>query len=409
MLQRPLLNMFRRVKNYRLGLLAAEIRLFLFNTLPAVNRRERQLISLQPSAPAAGHVLLAYIHDGFFLKPGDPVPHDHTSYWEAPEMARAFLELGYHVDVIDENNDRFIPTKPYSLFVSNRNNFDRIAPMLNPDCVKILYIDSAHWLFHNSAGYRRLQGLQQRRGIVLRPRRSLQPSFAIEQADYAMVLGNAFTVSTYQYANKPFHRLPVASALLYPWVEDKDFEAHRRNFLWLGSGGFVHKGLDLVLDVFADMPDYQLTVCGPITEERDFTRAYHKELYETPNIRTLGWIDIGSPQFLELARSCVALVYPSCSEGQSTSVVTCLHAGLIPVISYECGLDVADFGTILRECSLHEIKAAIRAISSLSRDDLARRSRQAWEYARATHTREVFAQEYRKIISTILGPTRGLA
>jgi len=407
--QRFLLNMIRRAKNYRLGLLAAEVKLFLLNTLPAVNKRERRLISLKPSTPAAGNVLLAYMNDGFFLKPGEPVPHHHTSYWEAPEIARTFLELGYHVDVIDENNDRFVPAKPYALFVSNRNNFDRIAPMLNPDCVKILHIDSAHWLFHNSAGYRRLQGLQQRRGFVLRPRRSLQPSFAIEQADHATVLGNAFTIGTYRHVNKPFHRLPVASPLLYPWMEDKDLEARRRSFLWLGSGGLVHKGLDLVLDVFADMPDYQLTVCGPVTEEPDFTRAYHKELYQTPNIRTLGWIDIASPQFLEIARGCLALVYPSCSEGQSTSVVTCLHAGLIPVISYECGLDVAGFGTILRECSIAEIKAAIRAISSLPREELARRSRQAWEYARATHTREAFAQEYRKIISTIIGTTRGLA
>lgn len=406
--QRFLLNLFRRAKNYRFGLLAAEIKIFLLTTLPAVNKPERRLVSLEPNRPNGRNVLLAYINDGFFLKAGQPVAHSHTSYWEALEIAKTFLELGYHVDVIDENNDRFTPAKPYSLFVSNRNNFDRIAPMLNHDCVKILHIDSAHWLFHNSAGYRRLQELQQRKGVVLRPRRSIQPSFAIELADYATVLGNEFTISTYKYADadRTFYRLPVASPLLYPGVEDKNFDACRKSFLWFGSGGLVHKGLDLVLDAFAEMPDYQLTVCGPVTEERDFTKAYYNELYQTPNIRTLGWVDIASPEFLDVVKGCLALVYPSCSEGQSSSVVTCLHAGLIPIISYECGLDVGDFGTILKECSIEEIKASVRTISGLSREELARRARKVWEYARATHTRERFSREYQRIIATILADQR---
>jgi glycosyltransferase involved in cell wall biosynthesis len=409
MRQRFLLNMIGRAKNYRLGLLATEAKAFLLYTLPAINKRSRRVVSLKPNLPAVGHVLLGYINEGFFLKPGQPVPHSHPTYWEAPEIARTFLELGYQVDVIDENNDRFTPGKRYSLFVANRKPFDRIAPMLNRDCVKILHIDSAHWLFHDSAGYRRLQALQQRKGLVLRLRRSIQPNFAIEQADYATVLGNSFTIGTYQYANKPFYRLPVASPVLYPWMGDKDFVQSRRRFLWFGSGGLVHKGLDLVLDAFADMPDCQLTVCGPITAEQDFTNAYHKELYQTPNIRTLDWIDIASPEFLEVAKTCIALVYPSCSEGQSSSVVICLHAGLIPIISYESGVDVAGFGTILRESSIEELKVAVRTIASLPGEELARRSRLAWEYARATHTREAFAQEYRKIISTIIGMTRGVA
>jgi hypothetical protein len=49
----------------------------------------------------------------------------------------------------------------------------------------------------------------------------------------------------------------------------------------------VHKGLDLVLEAFADMPEYHLTVCGPIQKEQDFERAYYRELYQVPNIRRL--------------------------------------------------------------------------------------------------------------------------
>ena len=135
---------------------------------------------------------------------------------------------------------------------------------INEDCVKILHIDTAHWLFHNTAEHQRLLALQQRRKLTLPTRRSLKPNSAIECADYATILGNEFTISTYQYANKPLYRVPISAPVEYPWPEDKDFDASRRHFLWFGSVGFVHKGLDLVLEAFAEMPDYQLTVCGPI-------------------------------------------------------------------------------------------------------------------------------------------------
>ena len=233
-------------------------------------------------------------------------------------------------------------------------------------------------------------------------RRSLQPNMAIEHADYATVLGNEFTISTYQYGNKPLYRVPISAPVQYPWPENKDFDASRRHFLWFGSGGFVHKGLDLVLEAFAEMPDYQLTVCGPIHKERDFEKAYYRELYDTSNIHTVGWIDIESPKFLEISRRCIALIYPSCSEGQSGGVVTCLHAGLIPIISYESGVDVDGFGVVLKSCSIDTIKDSVRTISGLSRNELQNRARKAWEYSRANHTKERFAEEYRKSISAIL-------
>ena len=70
-----------------------------------------------------------------------------------------------------------------------------------------------------------------------------------------------------------------------PWPDQKDFDRCRNSFLWFGSNALVHKGLDRVLEAFAEMPEYHLTVCGPIHEERDFLATYHRELFDTPNIR----------------------------------------------------------------------------------------------------------------------------
>jgi glycosyltransferase involved in cell wall biosynthesis len=232
------------------------------------------------------------------------------------------------------------------------------------------------------------------------------PNWGIEHADYATVLGNEFTLNTYRYANKPMFRVPISTPVVYPWPAEKDFETCRKQFLWFGSSGMVHKGLDLVLEAFLEMPEYHLTVCGPVQEEKDFEEAFYKELYQTPNIHILGWIDIGSPEFIEITKNCVGLVYPSCSEGGGGSVISCMHAGVIPIVSYESSVDVDDFGVILKNCSIAKIKDSVRMIAGLSAEELHLMSRKAWEHARANHTRERFAAEYRKVIEKIITARR---
>lgn len=365
--------------------------------------KERELATLSPPGGSKGNVLISYILEPFFLKPGEPLPHSHTNYWESLQIAKTFLELGYSVDVIDYRNKTFIPKKDYSFFIDVRHNLERLAPLLNKDCVKIMHIDLCHMLFNNAAEANRLLALQQRKGVTLKPRRFEMPNLGIEYADYVTVLGNEFTIDTFRYANKPIYRIPISNPLLYPWPEAKDFETSRRNYIWFGSGGLVRKGLDLVLDAFSEMPDYHLFVCGPIKQEEDFEKAYHKELYETPNIYAIGWVDVSSIEFIEIANRCVGVVFPSAAEGGGGSVITCMHTGLIPIVSYESSVDVDEmFGAILKDCSIDTIQNTVQKISGFPAEKLKQMAHKAWEFARANHTQERFAEEFKKIILKIL-------
>jgi glycosyltransferase involved in cell wall biosynthesis len=367
-----------------------------------IKRYRSECVSLGPGGHCQGHVLLSYILEPFNTKAGEPVSSCHTNYWESLQIARTFLDLGYAVDVIHWSDDRFTPQKEYSIFVGARTNFQRIAELLNDNCLKIVHLDTAHWLFNGFGEYMRCLDLQKRRGVTLRSFRSVKPNWAIEYADCATILGNDFTISTYKYAQKPLYRLPVPAITVYPWPENKDFETCRNRFLWFGGNGLVHKGLDLALEVFSKMPEYHLTVCGPIHKEKDFESTYYKELYKTPNIHTIGWVDVTSNKFMEIASNCIGMIYPSCSEGQSGCVITCLHAGLIPIISHESGVDIDDFGIILRGCSLDEITTSIQRVSGLSAMELKEMGRAAWEFARANYTREVFSEKYRQTIEDII-------
>jgi glycosyltransferase involved in cell wall biosynthesis len=361
-----------------------------------------QVVSLKPKQPSKGNVLLSYRIEPFLLKPGQAMPNDHTWYWEVWQIAQTFLDLRYNVDVIQFHNDKFVPQKDYAFFIDIRHRMEALASKLNKDCIKIFHVDIANMVFRNAAECNRLLELQQRRGITLKPQRFEMPNLGIEYADCATVLGNDFTTGTFKYANKPMYRIPISSPVVYPLPDKKDFESVRKNFLWFGGSALVLKGLDLVLDAFAQMPEYHLTVCGPVSNDKEFEKAFYKELYETPNIHTYGWIDVTSPEFIEVTNNCLGLVYPSVSEGQSGAVISCLQAGLIPILSYESGVDVHDFGVIFDNLYLEEIKAKVTKISNLPVEDLKLMSGKAWEYARANHTKEKFAQAYKNAVEEML-------
>ena len=361
------------------------------------------VITIKPKNGARnGWALLSYVTHPLAITKKELVKSPHTNPWECLEIADILLERGYGVDVIDWTNATFTPKKNYAMVIDVNQNLERLTPLLPKNCVKIFYITGAHWSYQNNAELVRLEALKKRRGIEIKPCRQMAPSNNIEYADYATSLGNNFTKDTYAYARKPITQIPLLSTVTFPSPEKKNFNKVAKNFVWIGGGGAVHKGLDLVLECFKDMPDYNLTICGPVAAEKDFEKAYCKELYNTPNIKTVGRINIRAQQFLNIINTSVGLIYPSCSEGQSGAVITAMHAGLIPIISYESGVDVHDFGVILRKSSIDEIKKAIREIANLPKEELALRSKQTWQYARENHTREKFRNASAAFIEMII-------
>ncbi len=359
-------------------------------------------ISLPAEGTVRGRVLLAFIIDPFLVAHEGEISSAHQHDVVSFLMAKVFRQLGYHVDVIDYRNTEFRPRHRYDFFVSARTNLERIKRRINRDCVVIAHLDTAHFLFNNHAAYARSLDLQRRRGVTIIGGRLVEHNRAIEHADFATVMGNHFTADTYRYAGKPLFPLWGTTVHTYPWDGAKDFDRCRNRFLWLGSEGMVHKGLDRVLEAFVGLPECRLTVCGPVERERRFQEAFRHELYHTPNIQTVGWVDVGSDDFRRIVAENVALVYPSCAEGKSGAALTCMQAGLIPVLSRESGVDVQEFGIILEDSTIDAIRDAVRRLASAPAEELEMRARSAWEHARLYHTRERFERQYREIVEEII-------
>lgn len=347
--------------------------------------------------------MISYVPDDV-SKPENEVSPAHTHFWECRYMAQSYANAGFLVDVVDFADETFKPEKRYDILVSARTNLERLAKHVGPNCLKIAHLDTAHFLTHNTNALVRLRDIRDRHGIALRSNRMLQNNWAIEAADMGCVLGNAFTTDSYSYAGKPIHRIPLSSVRSFAWQDDKDFEACRDTFLWFGSGGFAHKGLDLVIDAFARLPELRLIICGPVDLEPRFMKAFNDAMYHSDNIETLGWVDVTSSDFEALRRRTLATIYPSCSEGGGGCVITCMHAGLIPIVTPEASVDIGNSGILLESASIEAICDAARTLSQAASDELASRARAAWTIARENHTREIFAAHYDRFVSEVVLP-----
>ena len=197
-------------------------------------------------------------------------------------------------------------------------------------------------------------------------------------------------------------RLPMVVQQMWPWPEHKDFDVARHRFLWFGSRGMVHKGLDLVLEAFVRLPDCQLTIVGPVHNEPEFVDIYRKELFHTPNIKCVGWLDKSSEEFRLVLEQSIAHVFPSCSEAGAAAVIETMAAGLIPAVSYESSIDVENFGVLFEDVSIETIMRQVREIAGMSVDELRRRAKKAWEAAHNNHTPEKFEHSYRATVEMIL-------
>jgi glycosyltransferase involved in cell wall biosynthesis len=370
---------------------------------PAKSLETLPLVSLRSGVPgSARQALLSYITYPFVL----PVDHHDQLRFSniglAKCIAQTLLDMGFDVDVIDYDDVLFSSDKTYDLAVVHGGiNFESLHRNVLGNAKLLYYSTGCHWAFHNKAEVRRFASLRARRGIDLPLDRYIRYS---EQrvnslADGIVCLGN-------QAVRETFSDFPAVTSLNSAAYKDgffnalsKDHAAGRRRFLFFGSAGSVHKGLDLVLEAFAGM-NAELYVCGAI--EPEFRVAFAREL-ALPNVHDMGWVQHRSTQFYDLMRTCNCTILPSASEGQPGGIVECMHRGVIPVVSRETNVDTGDYGITLTECSVESIREAVTDVMVRPTSWHEAASRRTYHAAVTGFTPEVFQARFREAVQAVLG------
>ena len=351
---------------------------------------------------ARGNVLISYMKDSVLLKDDDVRLKYHTNRWENREIARIFYELGYNVDCIDFNCS-FYPSKQYDVMFGICGRFSEFKDFLTPDALKILYLTGSYGKYNYEKEKDRLVYLEQRRGVRLALERATKggSDTSFENADVCLLVGNEHTLKTYpkRFQNK-INLINLTGSLLSMVKTPSEYYPKEKEFLWMGGAGPVHKGLDLLLDIFAKHPEWTLNVMSKINPKSQFFKLYKKELTQLPNIHFHGLVMPSSEKFEKIVSRCFAYINPSCAEATSTATVTAMSVGLYPIISYDNGFTLPKgCGTYLDKCSLEEIETAIDELWHKDKSDVCEQISKVHQMTLKDFSRENFHNQMLQFLS----------
>ena len=347
------------------------------------------------------HCLLIYIQHPFYEK---TICDAHQNRWQAVELARVIGSFGYQVDVADYREKSVRLMKKYDLVIGLiPRGIDIYSRHLKEKARIIAYLTSSNLEYTNHQEQKRLQELWERRGIRLQARRQTQKiDRVIETFDGALFFGNGYNLRSYDcFRMPPIYYIANNG---YDYDFPIEFQKNPKKFLFFGSAGQVHKGLDRLLDIFSE-PGFpcELYVCGLIDEEWDFKEAYDRELFHTENIHTAGFVNIHSECFRDLVNQCAFSILPSCAEGQAGSVITMMAAGVIPICSRECGYD-DDEVINLPDCEMQTLRETVLHYSGMDPHWIEEKTHWALSVYQRKHTKKHFTDSIRSGLRNILEP-----
>lgn len=362
---------------------------YYLNSAKRVLNGNRCLNIFNPSIISAtnrkGAALLVYIVYPFYMDTASSRFRSHINNGNAKMIVQVLNDLGYAVDVIDYRDIATFDTKQkYDVVIGIDKVFDYDKPCMKT-ATKIFYSTGLHFVEATRLTYERHIRFMQRHGVFISPQRIPLPLYSPEKSDCIISIQNQFTDCSYRMAGKPIYNCTISGTNTFYNMNRKT--KNTKTVLWLSGSGMILKGLDLVLDAIADMPDCKLVVCADMSseEDRQFEEFYYGQIHNSENVQYVGFVDVGSQKFSRIAKDCTAIIFPYPEGEMSGSLVNGMYHGLIPIIGYfsddkisECS--VFTIGTV------DGVKDAIRSVMNMSDDEIRIKSKKTLEYAKVHYT-----------------------
>ncbi len=327
----------------------------------------------------------------------------HTIRWESLEMIRILNSHGYVVDYVDPLDYPLIDYEKYDVIIDGADHLKDVKPREGQS--KIYFPTNNHWLKWNIAELERIRMFYERTGIMIPWSRQLPPITSDEYADYLTYFGTDLQKDS--FSKKPKKVQLNISSCCVPKYKKKDIRQARKRFLWISGGGFLHKGLDIAVEAFAKLPDSELFIVANLREknEQRFWDWIKPIMAERPNIHEVGWMDLTSPAFNEVADQCMGVVYTSGACGGPGSVARVLHNGLIPIVT-PTGFVRAEIlgynvdGKTDKEL-IDSTVSRVKQVMDLPESELEERSDAVRDFAKKYHTRAAFSESFEQLIRLI--------
>lgn len=322
----------------------------------------------------------------------------HTNLQEMMQMVRVLVDMDFCIDACACNNPDAaleMPSDYYDYIIGFGDMF-RLAKKRNPKAFAIMYMTENPYYVSRACEQKRIDYFFERTGKKIPFART--GKFYLEndelQADAIICLGEKK-----YFSNDIVKRVYPSAFINDKYVKNISDKRKNTNFLVFGVKGFVHKGNDLLIEVFRKHPEWKLYMCGKEIKEE----CKNLGLSLTDNIVDCGFIDVESDKFLELVKICPFVLLPSCSEGMSTSLLTCMRHGLIPVTIRGTGMDeLEEYCEFFEDYHISSIEDKLEKLVSFDRNKLLEYSNRIYQYANENFTLEAYTKSLKRCFEELL-------
>jgi len=354
-------------------------------------------------------VLLSYIKEPF--KNPDEISKRHTNLTECYTIAKIFDKLGFRIDCIESTSSLKVNFENYDVFLGIGTNIFPSSFFCLKNIIRIYYSPGAHPMYASIGSSMRI------REVYNNTKKWMISSYlyggpknwcySVLLTDHVIVVGNDFVKENYTKWDKQYTRYSNLNLFYFncflPDLNNKVFFKSQKNFLWFGSRGLIHKGLDICMDIFLKRDDITLHICGAPHKETEFWSYYAPLIKNCRNIIDHGFVDIESGEFAEILSQCAFVVNPSVSEGGAGALLNVIaNGGLFPIYSKATGVDFDNNGIEVDEISIDSFERAIDSALNITIEDLKQKSITLNKYVRELYTLENYEINMERIIKKIL-------
>ena len=294
-----------------------------------------------------------------------------TTEYQCLALAEAINKFGYLVTVVDRKTE-FKVNHFYDIFIGAFNtggfiHFNHILKQLNKKTKVIGFSTGANPNVMKKEFQKRVRMFEKRNKIKLNniSRFSSNNFDQIKKRmNFLIYFGyvNGFVDKSYSKFNQKFDLQPCISNKIKSAPKKITNKQELKNFVYYSGSGFLHKGLDLILEFFIKNPEYKLHICSP-SYEKKFLNFYDIKKYE--NIIYEGNVKEDSSKAREIFSKCCFIISMNCSGGGSASLAVGRKYGLIPVVwqNEDCNPKAS---IIINKEKISEIKKKIELICKMS-------------------------------------------
>lgn len=337
--------------------LAVLVKAIFKNYLRSITKLSSKAVLIEPKTREKGKVVLSYL--------GQKRQGFHTNTSQQDQIVEAIRELGYSVTLVENDSPPIFAVECDYLIgfgaawrrISRQKNIKRKILLATEAPPFLSYLNEARAISEaNKSGVKAAT-------IERTYRFYYDDDYLGADAIFQMGSLNINILKMIQaFSHTKIHELSTYGLEI---ANSERKLLFKRDFIWFGSHGVIHKGLNVVFDAFRSMNVATIYVAG--CSHSDF-------LIQDPpkNAIYLGILNVKSNEFKNIVDSCVAFILPSASEGISTAAITCMYKGLIPIVTAETNIDMEYAYSIDR--SPESIIKTVQKIISLDESDLSEKS-----------------------------------